>query len=153
MSETGTVCFSYGGFVRFLSVLKEKFGTAGESMLFAMSRDFGRYDTKKMMESESIKGLEGDVQKIIEALFKGVEDLGWGTNTLDHFDLIKGEVSVTIGNYGLANYCEDQSSPQCFFLRGVLSGFLKEVTEQDFYPEKIECEHENSICRIRLKRR
>jgi predicted hydrocarbon binding protein len=138
--------------VRFLSVLKDRFGSAGESMLFAMSRDFGRYDTRKMMESDAFKDLMGDNEKIFEFLLKGVEELGWGKHTLDLFDLIKGEVRLSIENYSLANFCEDQSSPQCFFMKGTLSGFLKEVTEQDFYPEKIECDHDNSICRVMFKR-
>ncbi len=152
MSEKKNVCFSYGGFVRFLSVLKDRFGSVGDSILFAMSRDFGRYDTKEMLVSGVFKEMEGDEKKIFEALLGGVEELGWGKHTLDSFDLIKGEIRVSIENSGLANICEDQSSPQCFFMKGSLSGILKEVTEQDFYPDMVECDHEHSKCRIILKR-
>lgn len=152
MSENEKVCFSYEGFVRFLSVLKDRFGSAGESMLFAMSRDFGMYDAKKMLESEVFKEMEGDEEKILEALLGGVEELGWGKHTLDLFDLIKGEIRVSIMNSGLADLCVGQNSPQCFFMKGTLSGVLKEVIEQDFYPEKVECDREHSTCRITLKR-
>ena len=152
MSENDTVRFSYGGFERFLSVLKDRFGSAGDSILFAMSRDFGRYDTKKMLESGVFKEMEGDEKKIFEALLEGVEELGWGEHSLDVFDLIKGEIWVSIENSGLAGFCVDQGSPQCFFMKGSLSGILKEVTEQDFFPEKVECDQEHSKCRILLKR-
>ncbi len=153
MEEEGKVCFSYGGFVRFLSVLKDRFGSAGDSILFAMSRDFGTHDIQKMLEQGAFKDAGGDEEEIFRDYLIDLERLGWGRHSLDSFDLIKGEVSVLIMSFGLAEFCEDQHSSQCIFQKGALSGILKEITEQDFYPLEAECSIDHSRCRFTFHRK
>ncbi len=153
VSKDGAVCFSYGGFTRFLSVLNERFGSAGDSILFAMSRDFGVYDIHTMLQMGAFRDAEGDEEKIFRAYLRDVERLGWGMQSLDSFDMIKGEVIISVQEFGLTGFCENENSPYCLFIKGVVSGILKEITEQDFYAESVECDREHPRCRFKFYRK
>jgi len=151
--ENRLVCFSPTGFQRFLSVLHRRFGSAGDSILFSMARDFGGHDTKLMLESLEQDTEQKDEQDIISMLLDAIGSLGWGDHVVDKFDLLGGEITFTVSDNPIIDLCDTGESPQCYFMKGVLSGMIREVTEIDFQPSSHTCRDENNICRLFFTRK
>jgi len=146
------VCFSPTGFQRFLSVLHTRFGSAGNSILYSMSRDFGMHDTKQMLESLVQDNDLKDERATISMVLESISTFGWGEHKLEKFDLIGGEISFTVDDNHTIDLCQTGESPQCFFMKGVLSGIIKEVTEIDFQPSGHTCKNGNKTCLLLFKR-
>ncbi len=142
------VCFSPTGFQRFLSVLHNRFGSAGNSILFSMAKDFGGHDTKLMLESLKQDTNLKDEREILSMLLEAIGSLGWGEHKVDEFDLLAGEITFSVSDNPIIDLCETGESPQCYFMKGVLSGMIKEVTEIDFQPSSHTCRDENRVCRL-----
>ena len=146
------VCFSPTGFQRFLSVLHRRFGSAGDSILFSMARDFGEHDTKLMLESLKQDAEQKDEREIISMLLDAIGTLGWGEHGVEKFDLLGGEITFKVSNNPIIDLCGTGDSPQCYFMKGVISGMIKEVTEIDFQPSNHTCRDENKVCRLYFTR-
>jgi len=146
------VCFSPSGFNMFLSVLRTMFGSAGDSILFNMARDFGMHDTKQMLESLEQDADQKDERAIISMLLDSIGSLGWGNHRVEKFDLMGGEIVFEVSENPTIDLCDTGESPQCYFMKGVLSGMIKEVTEIDFQPSSHSCRDENKVCRLYFTR-
>lgn len=153
MENGKRLCFSPEGFQRFLSVLHTRFGSAGDSILYSMAYDFGRYDTKQMLVLLEQDKEQGDERDILTAILDSISSFGWGDHKIDKFDLLGGDVSFTISDNPTLDLCETGESPQCYFMKGVLSGMIKEITEVDFQPTDQVCRDENNVCHLFFKRR
>ncbi len=147
------VCFSPAGFQRFLSVLHKRFGSAGNSILFSMARDFSMHDTKQMLESLKQEIEQRDEQAIMSLILDSIGSFGWGKHKVEKFDLLGGEIVFAISGNPTLDLCDTGESPQCYFLKGVLSGVIKEVTEINFAPSDHSCKDENKVCRLFFTRK
>jgi len=146
------VCFSPAGFHRFLSVLHTRFGSAGNSILFSMARDFGIHDTKQMLESLKQNNDQRDERAIISILLDSIGSFGWGEYRLEKFDLMGGEIVFTVSNNPMIDLYKTGEQPQYYFMKGVLSGVIKEITEIDFHPSGQTCKDENNVFRLSFTR-
>ncbi len=142
------VCFSPAGFLRFLSVLHTRFGSAGTSILYSMARDFGVNDTKQMLTSLKKDASQRDERAIMVMLLDSISTFGWGEYRIDTFDLMGGEITFTVSGNPTFDLCDTGESPQCYFMKGLLSGIIKEVTKINYHPTNQTCKDENKICRL-----
>lgn len=146
------VCFSPAGFHRFLSVLHTRFGSAGSSILFSMARDFGVHDTKQMLESLKQDTEQRDERDIISLILESIGSFGWGQYKLEKYDLMGGEIVFTVSDNPMIDLYKTGEHPQYFFMRGVLSGVIKEVTGVDFQPSGHISKEENKVRRLSFTR-
>ncbi len=136
------ISFRPEGFVSFLNILKDSYGSAGESMIYNMSWNYG----KQLIESFMKEIPQGDHESVEESVrlnLERVRNLGWGTFNVTSFDMVKGEVEVQLENQVFSGMCTDPGRmSQCYFIRGVLSGTLSAITGRDLYVKEYECRGE-----------
>lgn len=145
---TGRVSFTPEGFERFLSVLNKRFGSAGNSILYSMARDFGIYDSQQMLPLLEYNEDLVEEQEIVQMLLDSISSHNWGKYEIMKFDLINGEIIINIQENPILELCDTKESPQCFFVKGVLSGILKEVTDLDFNPSTQKCKMKGNTCQL-----
>ena len=133
------ISFRPEGFVSFLNILKDSYGSAGESMIYNMSWNYG----KQLIESFMKEIPQDDHESVEESVrlnLETVRNLGWGTFNVTSFDMVKGEVEVQLENLVFSGMCTDPGRmSQCYFIRGVLSGTLSTITGRDLYVREYEC--------------
>lgn len=101
-----------------------------------------------MLESLKHDKDERDERAIIALILDSIGSFGWGEHMVEKFDLIGGEMVFTVTDNPIIDLCETGESPQCYFMKGVLSGIIKEITEIDFQPSGHTCKDENKTCRL-----
>ncbi len=151
MSSDEQVCFDKKGFVLFIESLRDSFGSAGESMVFHMSKRYGSYIIQSAMSgyTGAPKGVEGTMDKNLDK----VKTLGWGDISFDEMDWAKGEFKVSMTNNSFIDYCKSGQDSMCFFIKGVLAGTLEEITHQQFSISEEECAKKGAEkCVFALKR-
>lgn len=148
MGEKKKVCFTPEGFERFLSVLNTRFGTAGDSILFSMAKDFGAYDSQQMLPLMKHNDGSVDEREIVEMLLDSISSFNWGSYSIEKFDLINGEIVFNIIDNPILELCDTEDAPQCFFVKGVLSGIIKEVTGIDYTPASKLCKMKGNTCQL-----
>ncbi len=146
------VCFSPEGFGRFLSVLNRRFGSAGDSILYSMAREFGIYDTKQMLALLKSDSSINNEASIVSELLDSITSFGWGQYKIGKFDLLEGEIEIIVKDNPTLVNCNKTNSSQCFFVKGVLSGIIKEATEIEFHPSKHICQDDNNTCQFSFTR-
>jgi len=151
MSSEERVCFDKEGFVLFIESLHETFGSAGESMVFHMSKRYGSHIIQSAMSSYTgaPEGVEGTIDKNMDR----VKSLGWGDISFDEMNWAKGEFKVSMENNSFVEYCNAGQDNMCFFIKGVLTGTIEEITHQHFSITDIECTKKGGTkCQFLLKR-
>ncbi|MCB2173220.1 hypothetical protein KQH65_10815 [archaeon] len=146
------VCFTPEGFERFLSVLNRRFGSAGYSILYSMAKDFGIYDSQQMLPLLEYKEDLVDEQQIVQMLLDSISSHNWGKYEIEKFDLINGEIIINIHDNPFLELCDTKDNPHCFFMKGVLSGIVKEVTDLDFIPSTQNCKMKGNTCQLIFNR-
>ena len=148
MSEKTRICFTPEGFERFLSVLNKRFGSAGDSILYSMAKDFGAYDSKQMLASLEYKDDVVNEQAVVQMLLDSISSYNWGKYEIVKFDLINGEITFNIIGNPILEMCSAKDSPQCFFTKGAIAGIITEVTGIDFNPSAMTCKDDTNVCQI-----
>ena len=133
------ISFRPEGFVSFLNILKDSYGSAGESMIYNMSWNYGKQLIESFMK-EIPQDDHESVEESVKLNLETVRNLGWGTFNVTSFDMVKGEVEVQLENLVFSGMCTDPGRmSQCYFIRGVLSGTLSTITGRDLYVREYEC--------------
>jgi predicted hydrocarbon binding protein len=117
-----------------------------------MAKDFGRHDTKQMLESLIKNTDQRDERAIISLILESIESYGWGEHKVETFDLLEGVITFTVTDNPTIDLCNTDDSPQCYFMKGVLSGIIKEVTEIDFLPLSHTCKKGKNTCTLSFTR-
>lgn len=144
-----TISFTYNSFLNILQSLVNNFGSAGESMIFQMGRDYGIEYCQKTLSTYSAEDNE------LEDLFKYVIDTasedGWANMELFDFNPQDGSIEVLLKQNVFQPACLRLHQPQCFFLRGYISGIIKELTNMDYMFFSSQCyANGDKHCSIRL---
>lgn len=138
-----------GSFLNLLNTLVNTFGSAGESMIYQMGHENGMVFCREVIsqineEGESLEDLFGMV-------IHSASQIGWANMVVEEFNPQSGNIKVVLQDNSFKQFCLRLNMPQCFFLRGYLSGIIKELTNVDYHFSKSECyAHGDEHCSIRL---
>ena len=101
-----------------------------------------------------MSGVE-DEERSLDDLFNFILEkasrIGWANMVIEEFDLQSGAIKVVMKDNTFKKFCLRMHMPQCFFLRGYLSGIIKELTNVDYIFSDSDCyAHGDEHCSIRL---
>ena len=151
MSSEERVSFEKEGFILFMDSLRDAFGAAGESMVFHMSKQYGKYliqSAKNLYKNDPDKN-----QVTMDMHLEKVQGLGWGKMSFDKMDWAKGEFQVTLTENMFHEYCAAGQTGICYFIKGVLAGTIEEITGQSFNISELACaKNGDPECVFKLKR-
>lgn len=142
------ISFSAENFLKLLEGLVNNFGSAGESMIFQMGRDAGiNYTTGVVAEFNE----EMELKALFEVVIKRASGDGWANMVLKEFDTQRGSIEVILMDNAFKPMCLQLHLPQCFFLRGYISGIIKELTNMNYRFFSSQCyANGGEDCSIRL---
>lgn len=122
-----------------LTVLKEKLGRLGKTLLFHEGADIGKEAFQKLLSLRK-KNYEVKTVDMLEDVLIPMEALGW----IKEFEVVnfkeKGEVAINIRIWNLWE-CEIQKpskEPSSFLMKGLLAGYIAEMFNADLKDVKIE---------------
>ena len=148
-TNSGTISFSYENFLKILESLVNNFGSAGESIIFQIGRDYGIQYCKGALAR--LPSNEMELDELFRYIIETVSSDGWANMELDEFNPQKGTVHVILKQNVFQPECSMLHKPQCFFLRGYLSGIIKELTNMDYMFFSSQClGHGDENCSIKL---
>ena len=144
-----TISFTYQNFLNILQSLVNNFGSAGESMIFQMGRDYGMtfcQDALSIREQEEI-----ELQELFQYVIEKASNAGWADMELFEFNPQNGAIEVLLKHNIFQPACTKLHLPQCFFLRGYISGIIKELTNMDYMFFSSQCyAHGDKHCSVKL---
>ena len=150
--ERVQVCFEKLGFVLFIDSLKDTFGSAGESMIFQMSKNYGKYLIQSVAEMYSGKNHSSYESSMGEHL-GNVRDLGWGAISYELMDWENGRFIVNVDGNVFNDDCKNGKDSMCYFVKGVMVGTMEEMTGYDLSIKTAECYKDgDSKCVFELNR-
>lgn len=143
------ISFTYQSFLNILQSIINSFGSAGESIIFQMGKEYGIelcQNALSNMESND-PGLEDLFNYVIAEGSKS----GWADMELSDFDPQNGAIEILLKKNIFQPVCISLHQPQCFFLRGFVSGIIKELTNMDYMFFSSQCySNGDEHCSIRL---
>ncbi len=118
-------------------------------MIFQMGREYGVDYCQKALSARDPEEME------VQDLFKHVIEIaskdGWANMELFEFNPQNGAIEVLLKQNVFEPACSELHQPQCFFLRGYLSGIIKELTNMDYMFFSSKCyAHGDKHCSVRL---
>ncbi len=140
------VSFRPEGFIAFINVLHQTYGSAGDAMVYDMSERYG-----KVLIHSNIPNLPDDLQAQIAALesfSERFEPQGWGRLTLDEIDIERGSVKVLLEDQPFGPCKGPEDNPACIFIRGVVAGILGAVLNVRLKVKRLDCGVGSMNCRI-----
>jgi len=142
------ISFSAENFLKVLESLVANFGSAGESMIFQMGRDAGIHYTSSVV-SEITEEME--LQALFVAVISRSSRDGWANMSVKEFNPQSGSIEIILMDNAFEPMCLHLDLPQCFFLRGYISGMIKELTNMDYKFFSSQCyANGDEDCSIRL---
>jgi predicted hydrocarbon binding protein len=144
-----TISFTYNSFLNILKSLVNNFGSAGESIIFQMGREYGiEYCQKSLSTYSSDKN---DLRDLFKHVIDAASKDGWANMELFEFNPQNGAIEVLLKHNVFQPACTRLHLPQCFFLRGYISGIIKELTNMDYVFFSSQCyAHGDENCSIKL---
>jgi len=138
-----------GSFLNLLNTLVNTFGSAGESMIYQMGYENGMVFCREVISKISHEG--ESLEDLFEMVIKSASQIGWANMVVEEFNPQTGNIKVVLQDNSFKEFCLRLNMPQCFFLRGYLSGIIKELTNVDYTFSRSECyAHGDKHCSIRL---
>ncbi len=151
MSSIDQVCFDRLGFELLVASLKDTFGSAGESMIFQMSRNYGKYLIKSVKDVYS-DGTTNGFEDSLKDHLGSVHSLGWGSFKYQEMDWQKGEFTIDVEENIFRESCKDGRDSMCFFIRGVMVGTMEEVANMELSIQEESCyKNGDSKCVFKMK--
>ncbi len=151
MSSDELVCFDKEGFVLLMDSLREAFGSAGESMVFHMSKQYGKYLIQSKKSSYSNDDQHN--QNTVESHLEKVRGLGWGDLVFDEIDWMNGAFNITMNENGFSDYCINGHEGMCYFIKGVMAGTMEEIMGYQINITELTCAKKgDSKCAFKLQR-
>lgn len=110
-----------------------------------MSKEYGHSIIKKFSQLSGITDIE-IIQKQIEAHLHNVNRLGWGEIEFTKMDLVEGLFDVELKKNMFRSRCVGKHSAVCYYIRGVLTGTMEEVTGHTLKVETADCNESSDYC-------
>lgn len=144
-----TLVISSSSFLNMLDTLVNHFGSAGESMIFQMGRENGMTFCRNAISE--VEHEDESLVSLFNLVLEKASRIGWANMVVEEFELQSGAIKVVMKDNTFKHFCVKMHMPQCFFLRGYLSGIIKELTNVDYIFSNSECyAHGDEHCSIRL---
>ena len=138
-----------GSFLNLLNTLVNTFGSAGESMIYQMGHENGMVFCREVVSNINNEG--ESLEDIFEKVINSASQIGWANMVVEEFNPQNGKIKVVLQDNSFKQFCLRLNMPQCFFLRGYISGIIKELTNVDYQFSRSECyAHGDEHCSIRL---
>ena len=138
-----------GSFLNLLNTLVNTFGSAGESMIYQMGHENGMVFCREVVSKINNEG--ESLEDIFEKVINSASQIGWANMVVEEFNPQNGKIKVVLQDNSFKQFCLRLNMPQCFFLRGYISGIIKELTNVDYQFSRSECyAHGDEHCSIRL---
>lgn len=115
--------------------VREKFGTAGEAMLYYQGYAIGQRTCQAYREDTSIEEPETLVG-LGKAYFK---TMGWGIMDVANLNVEKGEAQVRIYESFECETGKDNETPYGHFIRGILAGFFSSIFQREAKAVETKC--------------
>ena len=132
-----------------LETLVNSFGSAGESIIFQIGRDFGIHYCQSMLARINSKEME--LRELFDYVIQNASQDGWANMEIDEFNPQNGAIHVILKQNVFKPKCTMLHSPQCFFIRGYISGIIKELTNVDYMFFSSQCyAHNDEHCSVKL---
>ena len=132
------VCFDRLGFELLMDTLKETFGSAGESMIFQMSKRYGSHLIKAVQDQFGGRSPE-EYEEHVDRLLNRVNGLGWGSFSYGEMNWEKGEFIVNVDENAFRESCKQGRDSLCYFIRGIMVGAMEEATKRNLSIEELKC--------------
>lgn len=144
------MCFDRLGFELLIDSLKETFGSAGESMIFQMNRNYGKHlinSVKEQYAGDTTNGFEASMGSHLGSVTR----LGWGSFTYQKIDWENGEFEVQVDENIFRESCKNGRDSMCYFIKGVMVGTMEEIAGRDLSIRETSCYKDgDSICVFRM---
>ena len=138
-----------GSFLNLLNTLVNTFGSAGESMIYQMGHENGMVFCREVVSKINNEG--ESLENLFEMVINSASQIGWANMVVEEFNPQNGKIKVVLQDNSFKQFCLRLNMPQCFFLRGYISGIIKELTNVDYQFSRSECyAHGDEHCSIRL---
>jgi len=122
------VSFHPDVFKVFLNHLHDTYGSAGDSILFQMSKDFSKQGMALIAQQMNVEE-EPDTGRIIDAFRDRMRVNGWGEFKVTHADYDELEFEVTLSDSPFKEMHLKGDSCMHYFYRGALAGFFEYLLE------------------------
>jgi len=138
-----------GSFLNLLNTLVNTFGSAGESMIYQMGHENGMVFCREVVSKINNEG--ESLENLFVRVINSANQIGWANMVVEEFNPQNGKIKVVLQDNSFKQFCLRLNMPQCFFLRGYISGIIKELTNVDYQFSRSECyAHGDEHCSIRL---
>lgn len=144
------VCFEKNGFEDFLNVLDKYLGSAGQALIFQMSREYGHSIIKKFSQLSGASEQE-DIQEQIESHLKNVNRMGWGEIKYTKMELEAGEFDIELWNNMFRSNCVGKYPAVCYYIRGVMAGTMEEITGHQLKVDTADCIEDSDHCIFKFR--
>ena len=118
------VSFHPDVFKVFLNHLHDTYGSAGDSILFQMSKDFSKQGMALIARQMNVE-TETDTGLVIDTFRDRMQMNGWGEFTVTRADFDKLEFEVTLSDSPFKELYIGDDSCMHYFYRGALAGFFE----------------------------
>ncbi|MHA1290457.1 MAG: hypothetical protein ACTSPB_24000 [Candidatus Thorarchaeota archaeon] len=122
------VSFHPDVFKVFLNHLHDTYGSAGDSILFQMSKDFSKQGMALIAQQMHMEE-EHDTERVIDAFRDRMHLNGWGEFTVTHADYDEIEFEITLSDCPFKEIYLKDDSCMHYFYRGALAGFFEYLLE------------------------
>ena len=139
------VSFEKEGFEDFLNVLSTYLGSAGQSLIYQMSKEYGHSIIKKFSKLSGASDTEL-LQDEIESHLQKVNRLGWGQIEYTRMDLVEGKFDVSLRNNMFRSNCVGKQTAVCYYIRGVMAGTMEEITGLGLKVDSADCNESSDYC-------
>lgn len=144
-----TISFTYNSFQKILQGIVNNFGSAGESIIFQMGKEYGIDFCQNVLSHREKNELELK-ELFTYVISEGSKD-GWANMEIHEFNPQNGLIEVLFKQNVFQPLCLNLHQPQCFFLRGYISGVIKELTNMDYMFFSSQCySNGDEHCSVRL---
>ncbi len=126
--------------------IREKFGSAGEALLYYMGLDMGINAASEHLKIAKTVKLE-DPEQIIKTLGAPIfSSVGLGRMQIDMFTLDPPYALISVFDNFECEVAPASSKPYSQFARGIISGYLTKVLNTEIGVEEIECLAKGDPC-------
>ena len=119
-----------GSFLNLLNTLVNTFGSAGESMIYQMGHENGMVFCREVVSKINNEG--ESLENLFVRVINSANQIGWANMVVEEFNPQNGKIKVVLQDNSFKQFCLRLNMPQCFFLRGYISGIIKELTNVDY---------------------
>ena len=144
-----SLTFTSKSFLNLLESIINRFGPAGETIVFQMGRENGVAYCHHLLATIDHHGLS--LRELFDLVLRNASKVGWANMEIEEFNTQTGNIRIVLKDNAFRPFCIHRDLPQCFFLRGYLSGIMKELSNMDYMPSHSGCYAEgHEHCSIRL---